>query len=866
MNSESRGKNMPGTQFSVEIRPVLPERLRRLEELTNDLYYSWDRNVRRLFRHLDQQTWLACRRNPKVFLRRVGQKRLDAAARDPIFLSDYRSTLSAYDTYMQERPMTELDTALDVNNDLVAYFSAEFGFHQSVPIYAGGLGILAGDYCKSMSNLWVPFVGVGLLYREGYFTQRLLQDGTQLADYPHVYPDDLPVSLATDAKGQDLNVVVHIADRPVKLKVWEARAGHIRLILLDTDVPENSPQERAITSKLYGGDSSERIQQEIVLGIGGVRALRAMGLSPTVWHINEGHAAFQILERCREHVRPRLDFNAALQLVAGSTVFTTHTPVPAGHDIFTKDLVHTHFADFMKQLGIDEAHFYSLASDDVDPNGFNMTTLALRGSRFRNGVSRIHGAVASEMARDVWPGVPVSENPVGYVTNGVDVDSFLGLSWVALFDMYLGRGWRAKLTDRQFWKTFIAGIPNHVYRSVRQVHKDAMLAEIQQRIVLQLQRSGCVDSVIRETTRQLVPDNRDVLVIGFARRFATYKRATLLLMDLERLARLLNDPQRPVLIVFAGKAHPNDGPGQQLIREIAAVTMRPEFRGRILLLEDYNLSMGRDLYPGVDVWLNVPEYPKEACGTSGMKAALNGAINLSVLDGWWGEAYNGDNGWAITPHPELDADVRNQHEAGELLDILEHQVIPLYFARNREGEPEQWINKSKASMQTALLDYNGIRMAIDYLRGYYGPAALQGKRLAKNNAAGAVELADWCNRISMAWPKVKIRLEKDPCQAVNAGDAMPIAVRLELNGLSPGDVQVECVVGENNRLNEFVPSSQVLLQPVESDEKSEILYQADLSAADTDSGFEGLRHFKVRVYPHHELLTHRFECGLMLWL
>ena len=857
---------MPGTQFSVEIRPVLPERLQRLEELTNDLYYSWDRNGRALFRHLDEPTWVACRSNPKVFIRRVAQKTLDAAAHDPIFLSDYRSVLSAYDTYMQERPLTGIDTALDPGKDLIAYFSAEFGFHQSVPIYAGGLGILAGDYCKSMSNLWVPFVGVGLLYREGYFTQRLLHDGTQLADYPHVSPGDLPVFPATDAEGRELDVMVPIAGRPVKLKVWEARAGHIRLILLDTDVPENSAQERAITSKLYGGDASERIQQEIVLGIGGVRALHAMGLSPTVWHINEGHAAFQILERCRQHVQGRLGFDAALQLVAGNTVFTTHTPVPAGHDIFSSELVHTHFADFMTQLGIDEERFYSLAADSANPRGFNMTLLALRGSRFRNGVSRIHGQVASEMDRDVWPGVPVHENPVGYVTNGVDVDTFLGPSWVALFDMYLGRGWRAKLTDRDFLKTFIAGIPNHVYRSVRQVHKDAMFAELRQRMMLQLQRSGCVDSVVRDMTRQLAPDSGDVLVIGFARRFATYKRATLLLADLDRLARLVNDPQRPVLILFAGKAHPNDTPGQQLIKDIAAVAMRPEFRGRLLLLEDYNLSMARDLYPGVDVWLNVPEYPKEACGTSGMKAALNGAINLSVLDGWWGEAFDGENGWAITPHPELDSALRNRHEAGELLDILEHEVIPLYFTRNPEGEPVEWIRKSKASLQTALLDYNGIRMAMDYLRDYYGPAAVQGRRLAENNAAGAVELADWCAKIARLWPKVSIRLDKDPRQAINAGEPMPIGVRLALNGLSPGDVQVECVIGENNGLGEFVPSGRVFLQAAGPAGESETLFQADLAAPGADVDFGGLRHYRVRVYPYHELLTHRFECGRMLWL
>jgi len=857
---------MPGTQFKVEIQPILPERLKRLEDLANDLYYSWDRGVRRLFRHLDENVWIACRRNPKLFLRRVAQHKLEEAARDPIFLGDYRGILSAYDTYMQQRPLTEIRCDFDMQEDLIAYFSAEFGFHQSVPIYAGGLGILAGDYCKSMSNLWVPFVGVGLLYREGYFTQRILWDGTQLADYPHVDPKDLPVVPALDASGRELEVEVTISGRPVKLRVWEARAGHIRLYLLDSDVPENSPQERAITSQLYGGDREARIKQEIVLGIGGVRALRAMNLEPTVWHINEGHAGFQVLERCREHVADGMEFDSALELVAASTVFTTHTPVPAGHDIFSADMMRAQFAGMVSELGIDEARFFELGADPRHADGFNMTPLSLRGSRFRNGVSRIHGGVAAEMEAYVWPQIPPAENPIRYVTNGIDVDSFLGQSWVALFDMYMGRGWRAKLTDNEFWKQFISSIPNHVYQSVRQIHKNGMFQEIRRRLTIQLQRSGCVESVIRDMTEHVKPRHQDVLVIGFARRFATYKRATLLFQDLERLARLVNDEQRPVLFVFAGKAHPNDEPGKKLIKEIAQIAMRPEFRGKILLLEDYNLSMARDLYPGVDVWLNVPEYPKEACGTSGMKAAINGAINLSVLDGWWEEAYDGSNGWAITPHPELEATTRYQQEAADLLDVLEREVVPLYFSRNDDGEPEPWIEKSKASMQTILPHFNGLRMAADYLRDLYGPAAMHGKRLAAEQAAGAVELAQWRKKVSQAWPSLKARLETVPPEEVSSCESLPIKVRVALNGLSADDVEVECVVGKQNDLGEFEPMSSLLLQSFDKNAAGETLYCADLCGKETGHALEGLQHYQIRVYPRHRLLSHRFECGLMLWL
>jgi len=857
---------MPGTRFSVEIRPILPERLKRLEDLANDLYYSWDRGVRRLFRHLDEKTWAACRSNPKVFLRRVGQAKLEEAAHDPIFLADFRGILSAYDTYMQERPLAEVKSSFDMQQDLIAYFSAEFGFHQSVPIYAGGLGILAGDYCKSMSNLWVPFVGVGLLYREGYFTQRIQCDGTQLARYPHVDPEDLPVVPALDPSGKELDVQVSIAGRQVKLKVWEARAGHIKLYLLDSDLAENTPRDRAITAQLYGGDREARIKQEIVLGIGGVRALRAMQLAPTVWHINEGHAGFQILERCREQVDQLMDFDSALELVAANTVFTTHTPVPAGHDIFETSLVRSHFAGYIAELGISEERFFALGADPRHSSGFNMTALSMRGSRFRNGVSRIHGRVASELEGFVWPQVPAAENPIHYVTNGIDVDSFLGQSWVALFDMYMGRGWRAKLTDEAFWKGFIGAIPNHVYQSVRQIHKNAMFAEIRRRLIVQLQRSGCVDSVISDITRYLTPRTADILVVGFARRFATYKRATLLFKDLERLARLVNDPQRPVMFIFSGKAHPDDEPGKKLLKEVVEISLLPEFRGRILMLEGYNLSLARDLYPGVDVWLNVPEYPKEACGTSGMKAGVNGAINLSVLDGWWGEAFDGENGWAINPHPELDTATRDKQEAAELLSLLEREVVPLYFSRNADGEREAWIEKSKASMRTILPHFNGMRMVGDYLSDLYGPAAKQRRLLAGDGAAGARELAQWRSKVAQAWPDIKVQLASVPPDAVNNGESMLIAVNVALNGLSPQDVEVECVVGKQDVLGEFIPVGSVMLEHTGRTPEGETQYRADLCAPHPCYSFEGLQHYQIRVYPYHRLLSHRFECGLMLWL
>ncbi|MGA7980632.1 MAG: alpha-glucan family phosphorylase [Chromatiaceae bacterium] len=857
---------MPATRFHVEIRPVLPERLRRLEELANDLYFTWERGVRQLFAHLDQECWDHCGHNPKVFLRRVPQRKLEAAANDPILLAEYRRVLSAYDTYMEDSSRTESDRFLDRERDLVAYFSAEFGFHQSIPIYAGGLGILAADYCKAMSNLWVPFVGVGMLYRQGYFTQRILCHGEQVADYPYTEATDLPVTPAVDSSGEEVRVQVGLPGRSVQLRVWEAKAGHIRLFLLDSDVPENEPEDRAITHQLYGGDINTRIHQEMVLGIGGVRTMRALGLNPTVWHINEGHAAFLILERCREHAVGGLDFRSAAELVAANTVFTTHTPVPAGHDVFDAQLMRTHFSDFLAQVGADESDLLSLGASPRQPHGFNMTSLALRCSRFHNGVSRIHGRVASQMESYIWPQVPPHENSIGHVTNGVDIDTFLGRSWVALFDMYMGGGWRAKLTDAHFWKGFIDSIPNHVYLSVRQILKSEMLESARRRAVVQYKRSNCTDSVIEQIIRRLRPQNLDTLVIGFARRFATYKRASLLFQNLDRLARILNDPERPVLFIFAGKAHPNDLPGQSLIRQVFEMSMRPELLGKIILLEDYNLSLARDLMPGVDVWLNVPEYPKEACGTSGMKAAANGAINLSVLDGWWGEAYDGENGWAIAPRPEADAQTRDRQEAEELLNLLERQVIPLYYKRNAEGEPEEWVLRSKASMKSVLPNYNSIRMAVDYLRGYYGPARDHGRSLWEEDAAGARELAQWKQRVAAAWDGVRIRLANAPPDAVTAGNPIRVEVAVDLNGLAPEDVVVECVIGRLSELGDFLPAHQIAFKATKRATETEQTYRIDLASAASELPMEGLQHYEVRVYPHHPLQAHPFECGCMLWL
>ncbi len=682
-----------------------------------------------------------------------------------------------------------------------------------------------------------------------------------MAHYTPTDFNDLPIVPATDRDGREIHVHIDFPGRRVELKVWRAKAGHIMLYLLDSDLPVNSEDDRAITYQLYGGDINTRIQQEMVLGIGGVRALRALGLRPTVWHINEGHAAFLILERCREYVQMGMDFDSAVEVVSGGTVFTTHTPVSAGHDIFDHGLMDAYFKDFIKELKIPKERFFALGASPGSEHGFNQTALALHGSRFYNGVSRIHGHEASHRESYIWPQIPPEENPMEYVTNGVHVPTFLAREWVALFDMRFGGGWRNELLHEEFWEQ-IEEIPDQSFWSLRQALKTELLEEVHKRAVHQHRRNGCSETQIGRLTRFLSPAQDDVLTIGFARRFATYKRATLLFSDPERLARMLNDPDKPVIFIFSGKAHPMDQPGQDLIKVIHDFSRRPEFEGKIIFLEGYDLSLARKLVTGVDVWLNTPEYPLEASGTSGEKAAINGVVNLSVLDGWWGEGYNGRNGWAITPHdPSFDADFRYAEEAEELLDILEEHVIPRYYMRNGHGYSDEWVRLSKASMKSIMPHYNAQRMVMDYVRKFYSHAGKQCKRLKSDSNAPARELAQWKKKIARAWPNVRVRRLDRPMTELRTGNTMPIQVAANLDGLDPKDIVVECLVGVENESQEFEVRSRFEFTPSGETEDGETIFKLDLCPS-----LPGLQYYKLRVVPYHPLLTHRFETGCMLWV
>ncbi len=855
---------MTGTPYSFEIQPVIPKALEGLNDLANDLLYSWDATVRGLFVRLSSELWEQTGHSPKVFLRRISQERLDAAVEDHIFMQDYNRVLSSYEAYKTYRHeiRSGIETLLDPEKDLIAYFCAEFGLHESFPIYSGGLGILAGDHCKAASDLGVPFIAVGLLYREGYFQQTIDSSGQQIAHYCRNAPEDLPITPATDEQGQEIRVAVELPGRQVQLRVWTTKAGNISLMLLDSDLPENSEADRRITYQLYGGDIITRIQQEIVLGIGGVRALRATGHAPTAWHINEGHAAFQILERCRKWITEGgLDFDTALEIVAAGTTFTTHTPVPAGHDIFDKALILEYFGHYIQDLGIDEERFLSLGRFSR-PEAFNMTSLALRGSRHHNGVSRIHGGVASHMESYIWPEVPHDENPITYVTNGVHVQTFLAREWANLFDMQFGGSWRAKLLDNDYWQV-IDDIPSHNFWSVRQSLKSKLFHDVYERVTRQYLRNGYSPTQINRLTHYLSNAEANVLTVGFARRFATYKRATLLFHDLERLARIVNDPERPVMFIFAGKAHPSDIPGQELIKRIHEISLRPEFIGKIILVEGYDLALSRKLVAGVDVWLNNPLYPNEASGTSGEKAGINGVLNLSVLDGWWGEGYNGENGWAISPHSggHFSEDFINQEEAGELLDIIEHQVVPMYYDRNGHGYPDDWVRMSKASIRSLMPRFNSQRMVMDYVKKFYSKTVRQRTVYIDDDCKVAKNIARWKQGIRQAWPGVTIRPAGTTPATLVTGEKMTVEADIELNGLDASDVRVECLLGYETEQDTFQVRKTYELKKVGQTEGGTTRFSLDLV-----SPLPGKQAYKVRVYPHHPHLTTPFELGLMRWM
>lgn len=699
----------------------LPQGLNRLQDLAHNLWWSWKQEARRLFEMIDPTLWHLCHHNPVKLLSTVKPDRLVALAQDPTFVRQYSSVLRTFDEYMNESK-TWFATHPSLPAGLkVAYFSAEFGLHSSIPIYSGGLGILAGDHCKEASDLGVPFLALGFMYPQGYFRQRVNPEGWQEALYVPFDRGESPIHQALVSAGIPCQILVEMGNRTVAALVWKVQVGRVTLYLLDTDVPENSPQDRALSARLYGGDQETRLCQEILLGIGGVRVIRTLGLAPTVWHANEGHSAFLTLERVRELVQSGLSHEEATERVRSSTVFTTHTPVPAGHDVFPHHLMERYFSGYWDQLGLTKNEFLRLGeTPESQGHGFNMTALAIRMAAHVNGVSREHGRVSRKMWRHLWPGLSDDLVPIRSVTNGVHAPTWIAPEMNQLYAKYLGPDWTDRADDSAMWQRII-DVPESELWVVRQTMKRKLMGFIRERA-----RTGWMQGHLQPNqvlTRGTMLDP-EALTIGFARRFATYKRATLLFRDLERLKRLLHDQWRPVQVIFAGKAHPADEPGRYFIHEVMSFCQDHKLGGHVAFVEDYDMHVSKYLLQGVDVWLNTPRAPLEASGTSGQKAALNGVLHLSVLDGWWQEGYNGANGWGIQSPPDpADQKAQDDVDAEQLYRLLEQEVVPLYYQHDLDGTPRGWLQMVKESIRTIAPKFCTKRMVKEYVEQFYGPAA-----------------------------------------------------------------------------------------------------------------------------------------------
>ena len=695
----------------------------RLRELARNLYWTWHPPVVEIFRDLDPKLWREVNHNPVAFLARLSEEALEERAVDLSLEARITRAFHRLRAYLSTKNTWGASYAGLLRANPVAYFSAEFGLHESIPIYSGGLGVLAGDHLKSASDLDVPLVGVGLFYAKGYFDQQLDRDGWQKEAYFGADVRTLPLDPATGPDGKALRVRVETRTSEMLVEIWAARVGRSRLILLDTNVAENQPQDRALTAQLYGGDKRTRIRQELVLGVGGLRALRALGERPGVIHLNEGHSAFAVLELARELMeRDGRPFAEVMEKAAAMTVFTTHTPVAAGHDRFEPRLVEETLGPLRGQLGISQRELLALGrvdpADDAEP--LCMTVLGLKMSRSRNAVSALHGRTSRAMWRGLWPGLPEDRVPIGHITNGVHVATWLSVPMASLYARYLKEDWPRRMCDPETWRA-VEHIDEEEFWEQHQILKAALVEFVRRRLSAQTAARGEEPPVTREGRPALDPA---ALTIGFARRFAAYKRADLLLRDLGRLDRLVNHPERPVQFLYAGKAHPNDESGKRLVQQVFAVTRDPRFQGKIVFIENHDVNVGRHLAQGVDLWLNTPLRPQEACGTSGQKAVINGGLNLSTLDGWWAQAYDGTNGFAIGSGAEhADRQRQDQADFEALYDALEGQVVPLFYDRDRDGLPRGWIARQKNAIRTLAWRFCARRMVMDYVRHCYLKAA-----------------------------------------------------------------------------------------------------------------------------------------------
>lgn len=837
------------------VKPKIPEALLPLDEIAHNLWMSWNFDAIMLFIRLDYEIWRESRQNPARMLGMVPQERFDEMAADDSFLAAQREVYTRFEAYKKGHIWYKGDY-----KDSVAYFSMEYGMDASLPIYSGGLGILSGDHMKTSSDLGLPLVGVGLLYRQGYFRQYLNADGYQQEEYPENDWYNMPVRRCETATGDPVKISVEMAGEHIIAQVWEVRVGRASLYLLDTNIEENSPNNRLITATLYGGDKETRIRQEILLGIGGIRALRAIGVNPVVAHMNEGHAAFLGLERIRELTNEKgLSFAQAAQALWATNIFTTHTPVPAGNERFAIDLMEKYFRGWVGQLGIDWKAFLALGrerpQDDSEP--FCMTVLALKLSAYANAVSELHGRVSRDMWKSIWPGLPLDEVPIGYVTNGVHPRTWIPYTLLEVLDRYIGPRFEEEPTNLDTWDRIDRISDDELWRT-HERRRERLVVFARDRLRRQMRRMGVSEKGLARADDALSPS---ALTISFARRFATYKRGNLLLSDPDRLLRLLSDKARPLQIIFAGKAHPHDMPGKEIIKELVHFSQRDDVAGRIVFLEDYDMTMARYMTSGSDVWLNTPRRPLEASGTSGMKAGMNGVLNCSVLDGWWAEGYTPECGWAIGKGEEYsDLELQDEIESKALYDLLEREIIPTFYERGRDGLPRDWIKMMKCSIRSVGKNFSFHRTLMEYTKRYYLPALDSARRLQVEGYNGAKEASDYLDLARREWPKVMVDdIRSDAQPVMQRGDRIHIDAMVKLGSLDPTQVLVELYHGPVSSIGD-------IYNPVRAEMKAGT-YQGGAYeySVEVACEFTGQHGYSVRVLPRHPELAHPFIPGLVRW-
>ncbi len=847
----------------ITVNPQLPKRIEKLSEISNNLWWSWNTEFLRLFQKIDQDLWEQSNKNPVKFLKHVSQEKLEKVAKDIAFLREYDKIADNFENYINSKNTWFSNKYPENKNDLIAYFSAEYGLDETIPIYSGGLGILSGDHLKSASDLGIPLVAVGLLYKNGYFHQKINGYGGQETEYHSIDLSDMPINPVKDEKGEDLIIYVKFPKRRLYLKVWQINVGRVKLYLLDSDIDKNNEEDRDVTLNLYGGDQEMRIRQEIVLGMAGTNLLtKYLKLNPTIYHMNEGHSAFLTLEITKNIIKEKeVSFEVAKDIASSKTVFTTHTPVPAGNDIFPLALVEKYFKDFWPRLGLSREEFLKLGMKPCNElqEGFNMGILALKIAGKKNGVSKLHGAVSRELFGEIWPNIAANESPIGYVTNGIHTCSWLAPKMKELYNKYLTPYWQDNIHKNSTWEK-INNIPDEKLWDVHNERKLKLLKLVKDNTTERLRRSGYSYEEINEIVSKLNPE---ALTIGFARRFATYKRATLIFKDLERITQIINNSEKPVQLIFAGKAHPADKEGQDLIKYIHEVSMMPQFKGKIFLLENYNIAMSRYLISGVDVWLNNPRRPMEASGTSGQKASVNGVINFSVLDGWWAEGYTQDNGWTIGTNAEFDSyEAQDIADSQSMYRTLEEKIIPVYYQKDKNGMSKKWLEYMKKSIITTGGNYSTSRMLVDYTSQLYIPLCNLTKKYYSDvdNVAG---YNSWKKDLLKNWKDIKItQVDNMDNITIDAGNNIDVSCEVELPNIDVENITVEVYYGKilDNGVVEDVTIIPMKLQD-RDDESKDYYYTAKIQL--TTGGNYG---YTFRVMPKHEMLLEPANLDLIKWI